>query len=252
MSLAGALTRYFIVWFAAFWIVLITIHLMGIPGDNATNAVVLAGSLTTVIFWFSKKEGRYFTVSQMISLWTFAFVLDTVMRTLGTVAYFASIGHSLMLPEALATALTRGGGVFAATLIAGFIYFGRGAMERLGVIGPQQTVHPKLPARAPDSTATGRRSTTQPWPYEIPPNTACLTVRDVMTAKRPILRVHRDTDGGWQFLPGIKVTEQDALTVGLGEIFKLDNSIASVADMAPGSDAVRESQYSPWRRQALG
>lgn len=78
MSLAGALTRYVIVWFAALWIVLMTLHRLGIAGDNATNAVVLVIALGTVIFWFSKNEGRYFTVPQMISLWAFAFLLDTV------------------------------------------------------------------------------------------------------------------------------------------------------------------------------
>lgn len=180
------------------------------------------------------------------------------MRTLATFAYFASVGHSLTLSETVATELTRGGGVFAAVLIAGFIYFSRGAMTRLGVLGvlgPQQMAQPELPPRGrppADSNATSSRSTTQPWPYEYPPDTACLTVQDVMTGKRPVLKVNRDTDGGWQFLSGIKVSEQDTITVGLGEIFKLDNSMSSVADMAPGSYAVRESQYSSWRRQVFG
>lgn len=39
----------------------------------------------------------------------------------------------------------------------------------------------------------------QKWPFESAPNTAGITVRDVMSGVRPILEAHRDDDGTGSF-----------------------------------------------------
>ncbi|MDM0056839.1 hypothetical protein [Variovorax fucosicus] len=89
----------------------------------------------------------------------------------------------------------------------------------------------------------------QQWPFDSPATTACLAVRDVMAGTRPILEVHRDPDGDWQFLPGVEVSEADAMVVSLAEVLQLDESLVAVADLPPGYFALRASETERWQRQ---
>ena len=52
------------------------------------------------------------------------------------------------------------------------------------------------------------------WPFDDPPNVAVVTTREVTDNNAPILFVTDDEeDGGWQFLPGEPVLEENARVV---------------------------------------
>jgi len=91
----------------------------------------------------------------------------------------------------------------------------------------------------------------EPWPFEDPPNVAVIAVRTILDSSSWIAHVSHDADdGGWQFHtnePGPPRAE-DAVVVGLGEIVRLDQSIAELADLPLGWRAWRESEHAPWQR----
>ncbi len=88
------------------------------------------------------------------------------------------------------------------------------------------------------------------WPYSDPPNVMAMTLQQIMDGTAPILLVCRDADDGtWQFLDGNAISMSDALLVCLKNVVALDPSVAELADMPLGTEAVRASAGAPWQRQ---
>jgi hypothetical protein len=87
------------------------------------------------------------------------------------------------------------------------------------------------------------------WPFDEAPNVAVVTTRQVTEDNAPILLVsHDEEDGGWQFLPGGPVLEENARVVALRRIWLLDPSVGELADLPMGWQASRSSPLDPWRR----
>ncbi|WP_147867664.1 DUF2185 domain-containing protein [Stieleria maiorica] len=87
------------------------------------------------------------------------------------------------------------------------------------------------------------------WPFESPQNLAVITLDRIMDGSNPVLYVTHDLDdGGWQFLDGGDVTEENAMIVGLSQVAEHDPSIRQLADLPVGWYAVRESPEHPWQR----
>jgi hypothetical protein len=91
------------------------------------------------------------------------------------------------------------------------------------------------------------------WPFADPENVATMTVRQITQGGQPILLVSRDAeDGTWQFLTGGPVETADAVLVSLREVYRIDPSVAELADLPLGWQAWRSSAGEPWQRQADG
>jgi hypothetical protein len=86
------------------------------------------------------------------------------------------------------------------------------------------------------------------WPFDQPRNCAVITLRSIVFAGAPILRVSHDLDDhGWQFLGGKDADMADAAVVAFEEIVAVDPSLFKLADMRPGWVATRASASSPWK-----
>jgi hypothetical protein len=89
------------------------------------------------------------------------------------------------------------------------------------------------------------------WPFDDPENVATMTVRQITHGGQPILLVSHDADDGmWQFLTGGPVEMTDAMIVGLGEVYRIDQSIGELADLPLGWTAERSAPGQPWRRSS--
>lgn len=90
------------------------------------------------------------------------------------------------------------------------------------------------------------------WPFDSPPNVACLTVQSIMDGTKPILLVTRDADDGmWQFLTGDVVNTAEAMVVSLRSMVLRDSTLLHLADVQPGWTAWRKDRGSPWERRAI-
>jgi len=88
------------------------------------------------------------------------------------------------------------------------------------------------------------------WQFADAPNTASFTSTHIFKQGLPILQVFHDgEDGSWQFHSGNSVTTKELLIVGLGEVVRLDPSIAELADLPLGWQAQRRSIKKPWVRE---
>ncbi len=88
------------------------------------------------------------------------------------------------------------------------------------------------------------------WQFADAPNMASFTSTHIFKQGLPILQVpHDEEDGAWQFHSGKAVTTKDLLIVGLGEVVRLDPSIAKLADLPLGWKAKRQSIKEPWVRE---
>ena len=89
------------------------------------------------------------------------------------------------------------------------------------------------------------------WPFRDPPNVAVIASRKIVDGSDWIALVfHDEDDGGWQFHisePGLP-RGSDAAVVGLGDIVRLDESVAALADLPLGWHASREAEDAPWQR----
>ena len=85
------------------------------------------------------------------------------------------------------------------------------------------------------------------WPFLYDPMSAVLSLKRVFFDGQPILYVCHDSDGGYQFLDGGDVSEEDAAVVALKEVLALDPTIAEIACLPPGWRAYRERVEDPWR-----
>lgn len=87
----------------------------------------------------------------------------------------------------------------------------------------------------------------QDWPFDQPPNCACITLKQIVDQKAPILLVTHDfEDDGWQFLSLEDVTLEDAVVVSMQYMVQLDASVLEVAHIPPGWRAWRQSKTSKW------
>ena len=87
----------------------------------------------------------------------------------------------------------------------------------------------------------------QGWPFSDPPNTASLANRCVVDKIHPILGVTHDADDGtWQFLCG-ESHETEPSVVGLGTMLRIDETLASVANLPLGWIASRLRVQDAWR-----
>jgi hypothetical protein len=64
------------------------------------------------------------------------------------------------------------------------------------------------------------------WPFADPPNTVCVTVREVIERGRPILlAAHDPEEGGWQFFTGGPFDVSDGMLVTLSDVVRHDRSL---------------------------
>jgi hypothetical protein len=86
------------------------------------------------------------------------------------------------------------------------------------------------------------------WPFADPQDAEVVTLGQIVRGEAPIrLVVHDADDGGWQFLDGGQVFEEDGEVVLLGEIAQLDPSVLELAELPVGWHAWRPSVDQPWR-----
>ena len=85
------------------------------------------------------------------------------------------------------------------------------------------------------------------WPFTDAPNTYAFTSAAIL-AGAPILRVHHDDDGTWQFHDGSDVTMADARVVSLFHAVSRDVSTRELVDLPCGWVATREDTSKPWVR----
>ena len=87
------------------------------------------------------------------------------------------------------------------------------------------------------------------WPFVSPPNVVAITTKQIVIGRMPVLYVALDAvDAEFQFLHELDPRVEDALVVGLGEMLKIDPSLAEIADLPEGWHATRESPRQPWKR----
>lgn len=86
------------------------------------------------------------------------------------------------------------------------------------------------------------------WPFDERPNLGVLTLRSIVDGASAIVRVERDADGLWMFLPLEDVRDDDLEYFDLKTILARDPSIAALADLPPGGHARRDQPDAPWRR----
>lgn len=96
---------------------------------------------------------------------------------------------------------------------------------------------------------TAKHAPSPSWPFPQPRNEAVFTTVHVVRHGAAIVFAARfEEDGGWQFLSADPFTMQDALLVGLSEVYEIDPSVGLLADLPPGWAAERSSASTPWRR----
>lgn len=87
------------------------------------------------------------------------------------------------------------------------------------------------------------------WPFDDPPETAVITLGRIVRGESPLrLVTHDEDDGGWQFLDGEHVFEEDAAVVSLGGMVRSDPSLRALADLPRGWYAWRPAPDGPWAR----
>lgn len=86
------------------------------------------------------------------------------------------------------------------------------------------------------------------WPFPEGKNRAVFTTDRVLDGSNPILHVSHDRDGEWQFLCGASTSAVDGRIATLEEILHRHPSVAALANLPVGCQAVRDSANSPWRR----
>lgn len=86
------------------------------------------------------------------------------------------------------------------------------------------------------------------WTHSEPKTSPAFTVERVLNGA-PVVLVHHDLDGFWQFLDDAEVGEEDARFVQLGKLLEVDPSLAEIIDLPCGFSAER-SAGSTWIRQS--
>ena len=84
------------------------------------------------------------------------------------------------------------------------------------------------------------------WPFADPEETEVVTLDRIVRRESPILLVSHDADdGGWQFVDGDQVFEENGEVVLLGEIAQLDPTVLELAELPAGWHAWRPSLDQP-------
>lgn len=88
------------------------------------------------------------------------------------------------------------------------------------------------------------------WPFKEPQQAEVFTTRRIAQEGQPILMVVHDVeaDFAWTFLDGGLVNDQEGITVGLGDVARLDPTIGELASMPAGWQAWRASARDPWHK----
>ena len=108
------------------------------------------------------------------------------------------------------------------------------------------------PPSTPESTSEKANTMEDDWPFDSPENLAVITLDRIMDGTNPILYVtHDEDDGGWQFLDGGDVIEENAMVVSLRNVTDHDPTIKHLADLPLGWHAVRGAVGKPWRRTPI-
>jgi len=74
-----------------------------------------------------------------------------------------------------------------------------------------------------------------------------LTTRKVADG-HPIRYIIHHSDGGWQFLDGGDVSDDDAVVIHIKHILEEHPEIRSLADLPAGSQAWRDNEETEWKR----
>ncbi|HEV3163922.1 MAG TPA: hypothetical protein VGZ22_07800 [Isosphaeraceae bacterium] len=89
------------------------------------------------------------------------------------------------------------------------------------------------------------------WPFADTPDTEVIVLERILDGEAHLLLVtHDEEDGGWQFLDGEQVFEEDAMFVCLFEMIDFDPSLRELADLPLGWHAWRASPEQPWQKAA--
>lgn len=87
------------------------------------------------------------------------------------------------------------------------------------------------------------------WPFDQEPETAALTTRQVLEEQEPIRQVvHYSDDHSWAFTHGASDEKAEFRIVHMSHLFKLDESLRSIADLPPGWSAWRDARTDDWER----
>ena len=87
------------------------------------------------------------------------------------------------------------------------------------------------------------------WPFEAPKNQRSYMSRHILNGE-PICHVYRDwEDGSWSFLPDRVTEDGDCRIVCLESAFRIDPSIATLADLPEGWKASRASARKHWIKE---
>jgi hypothetical protein len=84
-------------------------------------------------------------------------------------------------------------------------------------------------------------------PFKEPRNRGVICSPGIVEGDVPILLLAHETDASWQFLDGETIRPEDAaVDAHLEEIYRLDSSIAEVANLPNGWSAERPTKDEPW------
>jgi predicted adenylyl cyclase CyaB len=87
------------------------------------------------------------------------------------------------------------------------------------------------------------------WRFADSQDTVVVTLERILRGDSSLLLVTHDAeDGGWQFLDGEHVFEEDGVIVMLGEMVQFDPSLLELADLPAGWCAWRTAPDQPWQR----
>jgi len=88
-----------------------------------------------------------------------------------------------------------------------------------------------------------------PWPFAEPPQSHVITTRHIAQEGQPILFVHHESDAGiWRFLDGARPSNDELMTIPLGDLAGLDPTIRDLAKLQSGWQAWRASNRDPWHK----
>lgn len=85
------------------------------------------------------------------------------------------------------------------------------------------------------------------WPFDQPENCATIVSKSILDGDKPILLVsHDEDDHGWQFLDGESFEIDHVALVCLSHILEIDPSMAELASLEPGWQAIRSISSAKW------
>ena len=91
--------------------------------------------------------------------------------------------------------------------------------------------------------------TTPDWPFPDAQDAEVIVLDRILQGDSVLkLVTHDEDDGGWQFLDGEHVLEDDGVTVFLAEMAQFDPTILELADLPLGWHARRAAPGEPWKR----